>query len=71
MSAIGCDCLSFTNLNVRNSTYNLTVIIITLILNIIAFGTVSSLLGFHIYLKFNNMTSLEYLRAVEEKEKDK
>ena len=69
VSAIVCDCIGLSSSKVRESSHNLTMIIIALSLNIIACGGVSFLLSFHIYLWHLGLSSLEYLRMAEEKEK--
>ena len=69
VSALICNFVSFGSKLITENAYHLTMIIIALILNLVACSGVSFLLGFHVYLWHIGMSSLEYLRMVEEKEK--
>lgn len=63
--AISIASIAINSDNVRADQTDLVIICMALVLNVGATGGVTTLLAFHIYLKFVGMTSIEYMRLKE------
>lgn len=69
VSALINTILTLYSKSIHADVYSLLIVIMTCVLNGAAVIGLTWLLIFHIYLKLNNMTSLQYLRNIESKAK--